>query len=257
MIWNQEPILFGTEIVTIRWYGLFFALGIGFAFLLAKKLNNVSPIKNLNIDILFNYTLLGTVVGARLGHCLFYQPDYFLYHPFEIFAVWEGGLASHGALVGVLVSTYLFSNKYQVKFLKIADFMAAPACVGGAFIRIGNFFNSEIIGNKTSLPWGITFLRIDNISRHPTQIYESVFYFLMSLFLLRKFFKLNHKKFKGQLLGYYLVGTFSFRFLIEFIKIKQVDFESSMILNMGQILSIPLILWGITLITHKRIVKTF
>ena len=249
MTWNQDPVLLHINFITIRWYGLFFALGIFLAFTLTKKLNQLSPSKSLNIDSLFNYVFFGTIIGARLGHCLFYDFTYYLHYPIKILAIWEGGLASHGALIGILTSIYLFSKKYKIHFLQIADLLAAPACIAGSLIRLGNFFNSEIIGNKTTLPWAITFSRIDNFSRHPTQLYESLFYFILGLGLLRKIYGPKDEVKLGMTLGTYLIATFSFRFLVEFIKIPQVQFENTMILNMGQILSIPLIAIGIYLVS--------
>lgn len=243
MIWNQDPEILNLGAISIRWYGLLFALGMYTGLRLTHSIKNKDKHLLFNIDTLLSYVVAGTVIGARLGHCFFYEPSVFLSDPLRVFFIWEGGLASHGALAGVVLSLYLFSRNHKVSFLKLCDLLAAPACLAGGMIRMGNFFNSEIIGDPTNLPWAITFLKIDDLPRHPTQLYEAFFYFLLCTLLVIYQNKRN-KIIIGKVFGFYLVGTFSFRFFIEFLKIPQVNFEQNMFLNMGQILSIPLVLLG-------------
>ena len=251
MIWNPDPIFLRLGPLTFRWYGLFFAIGIYLALKVTIELNNKRLINNLSIDSLFNYIFWATIIGARLGHCLFYDFNYYGHYPLKILFLWEGGLASHGALIGIFLAIYLYSKKYKIEFLKISDLLAAPASIAGACIRIGNFFNSEIIGYKTSLPWGIIFYKVDQISRHPTQLYESTCYLIFFFILMIVF---NNKKYSlptGKMTGLYLLVTFLIRFFVEFLKLPQSHFENSMTLNMGQLLSIPLICIGTFLYFRK------
>lgn len=201
------------------------------------------------LDQLSTYMLVSTIVGARLGHCLFYEPSYYLSHPFEILKVWEGGLASHGAAVGIFIGLYIFARTNKKPVLWIFDRVAIIVALSGFFIRTGNLMNSEIFGDITNLPWGFIFTRyydpmlaID--PRHPTQIYEALSYLAIFIFLYRFYWKQKGKTNNGEIFGYFMILLFGVRFLIEFIKVPQVGFEETMVLNMGQILSIPLILAG-------------
>ncbi|MBY0414079.1 MAG: prolipoprotein diacylglyceryl transferase [Bdellovibrionales bacterium] len=245
MIWNQDPELIKIGSLSIRWYGFLFALGIYLGSEMAKFVKNKAGDLNFDIDKLFIFVVAGTFFGARLGHCLFYEPDIYLADPARIFFVWEGGLASHGALIGVIISLFVFSKVYKVEFLRLCDLLAAPACFAGGMIRLGNLFNSEIIGNQTTVPWAVIFSRIDPYPRHPTQLYESIFYFMLCIALSFYIKKKNYHLKIGQTFGFYLLGTFVFRFCIEFLKIPQVNFERDMSLNMGQLLSLPLIAIGV------------
>jgi prolipoprotein diacylglyceryl transferase len=205
------------------------------------------------LDTLTTYMVIGTVVGARLGHCLFYEPAYYLANPLRILKVWEGGLASHGAAIGILISLYLFVRKVKKPYLWILDRIVIVVALAGFFIRMGNLMNSEIYGVQTSLPWGFIFVRWgETMPKHPTQIYEALSYlaifFLLYSIYLRKGVKIK----QGFLFGLFLIILFSVRFLIEFIKEPQVGFEEHMVLNMGQLLSIPFILTGIFLLVYKR-----
>lgn len=208
------------------------------------------------LDQLTIYMLVGTVVGARLGHVLFYDPVYYFKNPVEILEVWEGGLASHGGAIGILIALYLFVRKNKLNFLWLMDRIGIVVALGGVFIRLGNLMNSEIYGYKTSLPWGFLYVRSSEVlrgsealvPRHPTQIYEAVSYFLIFLFLYHCYNKDYFIKQKGKLFGIFLILLFGARFLIEFIKNPQEIFEKTLPLDMGQILSIPFILTGIILI---------
>lgn len=255
MVWNQDPILFQFDFLTIRWYGLYFAMAIFLAYVLAKKMNDFYSTVNINMDSLFNHIVIGTITGARVGHCLFYDPAFYLANPIKILFVWEGGLASHGALIGIFISILIFSKKYKINPLIISDLLAAPASQAGAFIRIGNFFNSEIVGSETSKPWGIIFSKIDQNPRHPTQLYEAFFYLIVFYLLINLYQRNDVRKSSGRITGIYLILIFSFRFGIEFLKLPQSQFESSMILNMGQLLSLPLIFAGAFIIYKSKLAR--
>jgi phosphatidylglycerol:prolipoprotein diacylglycerol transferase len=206
---------------------------------------------------------VGIVVGARLGHCLFYQPDYYLKHPLEMILPfsWEDGrieltgyrgLASHGGTIGLIIAVLLFHRKTGIHFLTVFDYIAIVAPLGGAFIRLGNLMNSEIIGNPTNLPWAFVFTRVDQIPRHPAQLYEAIAYLVFFILLFSIYNRRRGSLKKGYLFGLALILIFTFRFLIEFLKEEQVDFEKGLMLNMGQILSIPFILAGIYLVFFYR-----
>ncbi len=238
--------------LVIRWYGLLFALSfiVGFQIMMVIFKKEKRSDEHLN-DLVW-YMILGTVIGARLGHCLFYNPVYYLTHPVEIFMVWKGGLASHGAAVGILTAMYLFTKKNkEFSFLWLFDRIVITAALGGFFIRMGNLFNSEILGVQTDLPWAFIFASVDSVPRHPAQLYEAVSYLIIFIFLIVYYFRTQGKFKPGFIFGVFLVALFTVRFLIEFIKEDQTYFEQGMLLNMGQILSIPLIFWGIYLIFRK------
>jgi prolipoprotein diacylglyceryl transferase len=216
------------------------------------------PVKLL--DQLTTYMVIATVIGARLGHCLFYEPAYYLSNPLKILKVWEGGLASHGAAIGILFAIWLFSKKNKVHFLWTMDRIGLVTALAGFFIRMGNLMNSEIFGKPTDLPWGFIFVnasekaqRID--PRHPTQIYEGLCYLLIFFFLLYSYNRKNGKPKEGSLISWFFILVFGVRFFIEFLKEPQVGFESGMALNMGQWLSIPFVLVGVVglyLVNRKK-----
>ena len=197
----------------------------------------------------------GTLIGARLGHCLFYEPDYYLKNLLEILQTWNGGFASHGAALGILAALCVFSRVERLPYLWITDRMAIVAALSCVLIRIGNLMNSEIFGLPTSLFWGFEFVRSPEWYRspilkqpcHPTQIYEALAYLTIFILLCRLYFSKKEKPNNGILFGIFLVSMFTVRFLIEFIKIEQVSVEKGMLLNIGQLLSIPFIVWGIYL----------
>lgn len=258
IVWNANPEIFHIGNFALRWYGLLFALSFVAGYYLLSK---VFKKENISIDMLDKLTLymgLGVVIGARLGHCLFYQPNYYLSNPIEILKIWEGGLASHGAAIGILFALYLFSRKTKFSFLWIVDRIVIVVALSGFFIRLGNLMNSEIYGVQTSVPWAFVFVRDDLIPRHPTQIYEALSYLILFFFLLHYYYKQNGKPREGMLFSMFLIILFSVRFFIEFFKEAQVDFEQGLSLNMGQLLSIPFIIIGIALwiwvnYKHKKI----
>jgi len=199
-----------------------------------------------SIDKLLIYMLLAVVLGARLGETFFYNPSYFLSHPFEIVQVWKGGLSSHGAVIGILIALFIYSKRAPGQpYLWVLDRICIIVALGGTLIRIGNFFNSEIIGEPTHSGWGVVFKRVDDIPRHPAQLYESITYFSLFILLMLLYKYVDTNKKQGLLVGLFLSVGFSARFLIEFVKKNLVYSESEWMLDMGQILSIPVILLGL------------
>lgn len=243
--WNVDPEIFSIGPFSIRYYGLLFALGFLFGYYIFKRYFKIEQIPIKELDRLTIYTFLGVLIGARLGHVIFYEPKYYLQNPLEIIMIWHGGLASHGGVIGLFIALWFYAKNNFNDYLWILDRMSMPAVLTGALIRLGNLMNSEIYGKVTELPWGFIFLRNnETLPKHPTQIYEAFCYFLIFIFL---FFLYNRKKKqvpRGQMTGWALILTFVSRFFIEFIKEVQVPFEQSMLLNMGQILSIPFIAIG-------------
>lgn len=247
-IWNVDPELVRLGPIALRWYGLLFATGFLVAYLVVLQIYRNENRREETLSSLFLYILLGTLIGARLGHVLFYQPDYFLPRPWEIIMIWQGGLASHGGFIGVLVAIFLYLRKYRdMHFLELCDRLAIPTLIVASFIRIGNFFNSEILGTPSTLPWAVIFLRVDNIPRHPTVLYESVAYMLGFAVLYAAYWKTEIIKTPGRMLGLAFSLGFTARFFLEFAKIQQVPFEQALPLNMGHLLSLPFIVVGLML----------
>ncbi|TSA26801.1 MAG: prolipoprotein diacylglyceryl transferase [Ignavibacteriales bacterium] len=256
--WNVSPDIFSIGPVTIRWYGLLFAMSfiVGYQIMaIIFKRENRSE-QDLN-DLVW-YMILGTVLGARLGHCLFYNPDYYLSHPLEILQIWKGGLASHGAGIGIITALILYTRKKkEISFLWIMDRVVITVALSGFFIRLGNLFNSEIIGKPTNGNWGFIFVSVDNIPRHPAQLYEAIAYLLIFIFLLSFYFRVKGKFKNGLLFGLFLISIFGFRFFVEFFKENQSLFEQKLFLNMGQLLSIPFVIMGIYFLFRedKKVIK--
>lgn len=259
--WNVDPEIFRIGNFAVRWYGLLFASGFVFGYYIMKRIFKNEGLSDNTLDRLTIYVAVGTIVGARLGHCLFYEPAYYLANPWEILMVWHGGLASHGAAIGILLALWLFARKERKSFLWAIDRVVIVVALAGAMIRLGNLMNSEIYGVETTLPWGFVFLRNgETAPKHPTQIYEALAYLITFGVLMTIYWKNKGKQRPGILFGWFLVMVFGFRFLVEYVKEDQVDFEAGMQLNMGQWLSIPFILTGITLLvwayTRKPVLAT-
>lgn len=255
--WSPDPEIFRIGSLAVRWYGLLFALSFVFGYIIMLRIFRKEGIPDKVLDVLTTYMVIGTVVGARLGHCLFYEPAYYLANPFKILYVWEGGLASHGAGIGIVLVLLLFARTQKKPFLWVIDRVVIVVALAGFFIRMGNLFNSEIFGIPTTLPWGFLFERASNPAealdaRHPTQIYEGVTYLLIFLYLLWYYYRKDGKPAGGFLFGMFLILVFGMRFLIEFLKEPQVGFEQTMALNMGQLLSIPFVIAGIFLVIRSR-----
>lgn len=248
IIWDFDPVAFSIGNLSVRWYGLMFATGFAFTFWLClwmmKKEKNDLTIP----DTLLFYLAIGTIVGARLGHVFFYEPAGFLANPIEILKVWQGGLASHGAAIGILIALYFAAKKHKKSFWYMTDRVVIFVAITGALVRLGNLFNSEIYGHETTLPWGFIFVRAgETVAKHPTQLYEALSYLIIFVGLLLYYIKKNYKPKEGVIFGSFLILLFGARFAIESIKNPQVGFETYMALNMGQLLSIPFILAGIVI----------
>lgn len=244
--WSVSPEIFHLGPVSIRWYGFLFAMAFVVGYIIMSWIFKKESRLKTDLEQLSVYMIFGTVIGARLGHCLFYNPEYYLSNPLEILKVWEGGLASHGAAIGILTAIYLFSKKKKnYPMLWTLDRVVIVVALAGTFIRLGNLFNSEIIGKPTDVPWAFIFTTVDDLPRHPTQLYESIAYFIVFIILLFLYYKGFEKNRKGFLFGFFLMLVFTFRFFVEFVKENQSGFEAGMALNMGQILSIPFVLVGL------------
>ena len=257
--WSVNPEIFSLGPLSVRWYGLLFISGFILGWYIFKWFFNREDIPETLLDPLLYTLLAGTIIGARLGHCLFYQPDYYLgsWQGFwEIFMPWKGGLASHGGTIALIFAMIWFARKYgrrhDFDFVWILDHLAIAVCFAATFIRLGNLFNSEIYGDVTNLPWGFVFeLRGETLPKHPTQLYEALSYFLLGIALFSIYKFKADKVYRGFFIGTFFIGCFGMRFLIEFITEPQVMFEQNMVLNMGQLLSIPFILMGIGLLVYS------
>ena len=293
--WNVDPVLFHLGSLQVRWYGLLWALGFLIGYFVMKRIYQREKMAEDSMDKLLIYMLVSTIIGARLGHCLFYEPDYYLSNPLKMLAVWEGGLASHGGAIGILIGLWLYVRSYnkspkkkddrqRINYIWILDRIVVAVCLVGALIRVGNVMNHEIYGTPTSLPWGFVFLRgveqfcgtFDNYTAcnawdaacppsewlpcHPTGLYEAFFCLVAMGILLWMYYKrdLGHKQ-PGLMFGTFLVIIFGSRILIEFLKNVQVEFEKNMTFDMGQWLSVPFVLIGIGMIVwsfvHRRKVE--
>lgn len=259
--WNVSPELFSIGPISVRWYGLMFALGFLFGYQIMFRMFKFESSNTDWLDKLFVYTIVATIVGARLGHVFFYGWSYYSQHLLEIILpiakgefgykfVGYQGLASHGGGIGIVLAIYIFSKKVTKRsMLWTLDRLVIPTALVGAMIRTGNLMNSEIYGVATNLPWGFIFERNhETIAKHPTQIYEALGYLLVFISAITLFFKSKDLKDReGFFIGYGFAGIMIVRFFIEFIKENQEAFEAGMALNMGQILSIPFILAGVYL----------
>ncbi|MBR4822739.1 MAG: prolipoprotein diacylglyceryl transferase [Bacteroidales bacterium] len=257
--WNVDPVMLNLGALQVRWYGLLFISGFILGWYLFRWFCRRESIPETMLDPLLFTLLICTIVGARLGHVLFYQPDYYFgsWAGFwEIFMPWKGGLASHGGAVALLLGMWWFSahygKKYDFDFLWIMDHLCIAVAFAGCFIRLGNLVNSEIYGNVTSLPWGFIFERNGETEpKHPTQIYEALSYLILGLYLIGRYWKKLGSTFRGFFFGAFLVGCFGMRFIIEFVKEPQVEFETRMTLDMGQWLSVPFVVAGIAILIYS------
>jgi phosphatidylglycerol:prolipoprotein diacylglycerol transferase len=251
--WTAQPEIFSIGTFSIRWYGILFAMGFLVGYIIMQRFFKKEGIPLKVLDQLTTYMIIATIVGARLGHCFFYEPAYYLKHPLEILKIWEGGLASHGATIGILIALYFFARKFNVTYFWVLDRIAVVTALAGFFIRMGNLMNSEIYGKPTGLPWGFIYANASDKAqsfqpRHPTQIYEGLAYLAIFFYLLAVYYKRDGKPRDGFLISMFMILVFGVRFFIEFLKEPQVGFESKMALNLGQLLSIPFVLAGIILL---------
>lgn len=272
--WNIDPEIINLFGISLRYYGVLFVSGLVLCVYILTWIFKTEDIPLANLDKLTIYGIIGILVGARLGHCLFYEPSYYLSHPLEMILpisfppeggikfIGYQGLASHGGVLGLLIALYFYSRKTKQSMIDIIDLIAVVAGLGFGFIRLGNFMNSEIIGIPTIQPWGVIFERVDNVPRHPAQLYEAIFYFTIFAIMMILYKKLRYRLKNGFFFGLATVLFVTARFIIEFVKENQVGFEDAMTLNMGQLLSIPFIILGIGFIiyglkkTKKEIAST-
>ncbi|MFV0467674.1 MAG: prolipoprotein diacylglyceryl transferase [Dysgonomonas sp.] len=262
--WDVNPELFNLFGREIRWYGLCWAIGLLLAVLLVERIYKHEKVPENWFNKLFWYVFIGVIAGARLGHCLFYNPDYYLSHPIEILKIWEGGLASHGGTLGIIIAVLLYHRKTKQSVLWVLDRLIVAAGLTATFIRLGNLMNSEIYGYTTDLPWGFRFVRDSNwwkpiaeggagaLPCHPTQIYEALIYISIFAVAMYMYWRTNAKEKQGLILGICLIGIFLSRFFLEYLKNVQEPFELQMRANigmdMGQLLSLPFVIWGIWLV---------
>ena len=243
-VWSANPVLVSLGGLQIHWYGALFALAIWLGSQMMAWIYTREGYSPKSLDTWFIYSVIGIIVGARLGHCLFYDPAYYLSNPLKILAVWEGGLASHGGGLGIILATWLYQKKYQFKLLWLLDRLALPTALFGFFVRTANFINSEIVGMPSTVPWAIVFSTVDDVPRHAVQLYEAISYLTIFILLLALYRFSTLKEQQGRLLGLLLCTLFSARFLLEFLKVQQAAYTSELIINTGQMLSIPFFLIG-------------
>jgi len=245
LVWNISPNILELGSLQLRWYGVFFVGSFFVGLLIGQWIYKREGKDPELLDQLLIYLMVGAVLGARLAHCLFYEPDFYLSHPLEILKVWKGGLASHGGLVGVMIALYLFTRRYHTPYMWLLARLTIPSALAAAFIRFGNFFNSEILGLPSQLPWAIIFERVDLIPRHPVQLYEA-FSYLIILIILIVIYRRVSPNFATKILpGTFLFLVFTVRFFLEYTKTKQEDYTLAIPFSTGQLLSVPFILIGI------------
>jgi prolipoprotein diacylglyceryl transferase len=258
--WTADPVAFTIPFIgrEVRWYGIAFALGFALGAWIVQKIWKHEKLDETWFDKLFVYVIIAATVGARLGHCLFYDPGYYLSHPIDILKIWEGGLASHGGTLGIIIAIWIYSKKVTHKsMLWTFDRLVVPVGFVAALIRLGNLMNSEIYGHPTSVSWAFLFEKsrewhlppINGLPCHPTQLYEAFFYILTGFICLWMYWKRKDYKYEGLIFGVFLIGIFLSRFFVEFFKNVQEPFEIGLVhstgLNMGQWLSVPFIIAGI------------
>lgn len=251
-------------LLTIYWYSLLFVVAFIFGQYFLIWVFKQEKRKPEDAELVILYGIVGTVVGARLGHCLFYQPDYYLSNPIEILKVWEGGLASHGAAIGILIAMYVYAEKRakvdklwkrtKKRYLWLLDRIVIVVASGGVLVRLGNLMNSEIIGRVTDVKWAFIFTSVDSQPRHPTQIYEALCYLFIFITLYYMYKRFKSKTPRGRIFGLFLIMLFLVRFCLEFLKENQVHFEDTLMFNMGQLLSVPFILVGVVILIRSYII---
>ncbi|MFL5785109.1 MAG: prolipoprotein diacylglyceryl transferase [Bacteriovoracaceae bacterium] len=253
MVWNVDPEIVSIGPFSLRYYSLMFIIGFLLMGEYVKKLFQKYGKDPELVGSLTTYIIVGMLTGSRLVHCFFYEPQYYFEHLYEVPMIWKGGLASHGGYLGVIIAVWLFMKKHpHLKFFWIMDLIAGPCLFVGGLIRIGNLFNSEIVGKTTDVPWAVIFQRVDPFPRHPAQVYEAIGYFTIAGILCL----LERKKFtewkRGSILAVAIILSFTFRFFIEFVKDEQATISLTPSLNMGQLLSIAFVIGGIVLWMRVR-----
>lgn len=253
IVWDASPTIFSIGDFQLRWYSLMFVLSFSFSLKYMKKIYEDQGKNVALLDPLFYYVISGTIIGARLGHCLLYEPEYYINNAVEILMVWKGGLASHGGAVGMLLALGFYCRKHKEALLTLLDDLSIPIALSASLIRVGNFFNSEIIGHETTVPWAIIFKRVDHYPRHPAQLYESLAYFMIFVVLISIKSKSGTKLNQGRMIGLLILCIFMVRLWIEFFKLRQESYDTTWILNTGQLLSIPFIIGGVYLCLRKNL----
>jgi prolipoprotein diacylglyceryl transferase len=258
--WNVDPTLVEFGPISIRWYGVLFALAFLVGYYIMQQILKRENKPEAWMDSLLIYMMVGTVLGARLGHVFFYQWDYYQNNIGEILQIWKGGLASHGAAIGIIVSLWLWSKRVaKTPLMWVLDRIVLTIALAAVFIRTGNLMNHEIVGAPFDGSWAFLFMRAgyaELVPRHPAQIYEALAYLVLFLILGFLYLKTEARQRPGLLFGVFLIGQFTARFIIEYYKEVQVAFEQEMTLNMGQILSLPLIGVGLFFVIRALMNKT-
>jgi len=246
------PVISQIGPIELRWYGMGFAMAFIVGYFLGSSMFHHAGYKQEDADALLTYLFVGTIVGARLGEVIFYNPEYYLRNPAEIIMIWKGGLASHGAFIGNILAIWLYVRKRpHITYIWVLDRMTIPFAIGGVFVRIGNFFNSEIYGLPTDVSWAVVFERIDMLPRHPSMLYEAGVGLLLFVILWVMYKVWRNRPPDGALLGTFLTVLFTGRFLIEITKVEQADFAVEWIVGMGQLLSIPLVIAGLYILIAR------
>lgn len=238
--------------IEFRWYGILFGTAFFIGYLIGSREFSDYGRPEAERDALLTYVLIATVIGARLGEVLFYDPAYYFSNPILIPQIWRGGLASHGAAIGILIGIYLYTRKYpHLSYLWVTDRVVIPVAIGGVFVRLGNFFNSEIYGIPTNVPWAVIFASEDPLPRHPTMLYEAFAYLVLFFILWSIYKRFKGRPPEGLIFGVFLIIMFTARFLLEYTKVEQADFATDWFIGMGQILSIPFVLLGIWMLWKR------
>jgi prolipoprotein diacylglyceryl transferase len=263
--WDVSPYIFGEDF-RIRWYGLLMVGGFVAGYYIVRKMFKAEGVKEDLLDRLTIFVLIGGILGARLGHVFFYDWDYYSQHTNEILAIWEGGLASHGGALGILITLAIFTMITKGNYLWALDRVVVPTALAGMMIRLGNLMNSEIVGSVTDVPWAFHFERFTHavtrdpdaagVGRHPAQLYEAIAYLLIFVLLYRMYWKGGAGKYRGYLFGMFTVLIFAMRFIIEFVKEAQAELDQTSVLNTGQLLSIPLVAIGLFFVIWSRMKGT-
>ncbi|MCR5085290.1 MAG: prolipoprotein diacylglyceryl transferase [Succinivibrionaceae bacterium] len=242
-----DPIALTLGPVSLRWYGLLFALGFLIGYAIMQAMFRREGQRGEDLDRLLFYIFVGTLLGARLAHCLIYEPDFYLAHPLEILKIWQGGLASHGGTLGVIAAILIFIRGTRYTFLQLTDLLSVPVALVATLIRVGNYCNSEILGHPTDGSFGVIFARLgEDFPRHPVQIYEALAYLATFTILATLYIRWKGRP-RGALFGLMLSLIFTARILIEPFKLEQADYSTGLPLTVGQLLSVPFALLGIIL----------
>jgi phosphatidylglycerol:prolipoprotein diacylglycerol transferase len=260
IIWNADPVLFRVGNVVIRWYSVLLVLSFYISYLFVDNIFERENVSKTTMHSFGIFIIAGLLLGGRLVHCLFYEPEYYLKFPLDMIKPWRGelgngarfvgyrGMSGHGSAIGIVLGLVINAVRTKTSIIWIIDRIAIFGPLIGFFVRIGNLFNSEILGTSSNLPWAFIFKRVDNVPRHPVQLYEAITYLIIFIFSYEYYRRRTGKEKPGAILGLVLVLVYSSRFILEFFKEDQSRIESSMVLNMGQVLSIPFIVTGLILL---------